>query len=79
MGGSADAERLIEIERYMQEKLDAPIEVIAKIEYEGGLNALNADLVELIRGIILRRPCTLKSWLKPPGCTSMRYPRPCAN
>ncbi len=64
---AADAERLLEIERYMQEKLDAPIEVIAKIEYEGGLNALNADLVELIRGIILRRPCTAEELAKTSG------------
>ncbi|MCB5234470.1 MAG: radical SAM protein [Candidatus Cloacimonetes bacterium] len=64
---AADAKRLIEIQKYMQEKIEAPIEVIAKIEYQGGLNALDSDLVERIRGIILRRPCTAEELAKTSG------------
>lgn len=61
---AADAQRLGEIKQYMEEKLDAPVEIIAKIEYQGGLDSLDGDLVELIRGIILRRPCTAEELAK---------------
>lgn len=55
---AASPERLKEIRKYMRETLPMPVEIIAKIKYQTGMNVLDAELVELIRGTITRRPST---------------------
>lgn len=55
---AASTERLKEIKRYMSQELTMPIEIIAKIKYQPGINALDEEIVHLIKGTISRRPST---------------------
>lgn len=55
---AADPKRLIEIRNYLRERLPMPVEIIAKIKYQTGMKSLDADLVDLIRDTIKRRPST---------------------
>ncbi len=55
---AANPQRLKEIRSFMRSCLSMPVEIIAKIKYQTGLNALDEELVELIKGTLSRRPAT---------------------
>jgi len=55
---AAKPERLKEIRAYLRKELSMPVEIIAKIKYKTGMNVLDGELVELIRGTLSRRPST---------------------
>lgn len=55
---TADPKRLIEIRNYFRKYLPMQVEIIAKIKYQTGMQSLDAELVDLIRGTIGRRPST---------------------
>ena len=54
----ATARDLIEVKDYLAQGMDIPIEIIAKIKYNSGVEALDAEVVHLIQATISRRPST---------------------
>lgn len=61
---AAKAESLLKIKTFMEEELKMPVEIIAKIDYQSGVQVLDEDLVDSIKGIILRRPSTAEDLAK---------------
>ncbi|MCD8479172.1 MAG: radical SAM protein [Candidatus Cloacimonetes bacterium] len=55
---AATARDLKKVKDFMAIALSTPIEIIAKIKYQGGMDSLDAEVVSFIQATISRRPST---------------------
>jgi len=55
---AATARDLKKVKDFMTLALSTPIEIIAKIKYQGGMDSLDAEVVSFIQATISRRPST---------------------